>query len=122
MTTLWNELNLESKMSSFDFLWQLSEELIKPHILDQSQSTSMQKHVTDAMKEVFGGDFEPAPTQSLEVSQFDRSKWYVYMKKITGTNECKRKKNNFTKSKWSCIKCGKKLYKAHLFCVCESCK
>ena len=30
MTTLWNELNPESRMSSFDFLWQLGEELIKP--------------------------------------------------------------------------------------------
>ena len=69
MTTLWNELNPESKMSSFDFLWQLSEELIKPHILARSQSTGMQKHVTDAMKEVLGGDFEPALMQSLEVSQ-----------------------------------------------------
>ena len=30
MTTLWNELNPESRVSSFDFLWQLGEELIKP--------------------------------------------------------------------------------------------
>ena len=72
MTTLWNKLNPESKMSSFDFLWQLSEELIKPHILAQSQSTGMQKQVTDAMKKVLGGDFEPAPMQSLEVLQVDR--------------------------------------------------
>ena len=122
MTTLWNELNPESKMSSFDFLWQLGEELIKPHILARSQSTGMQKHVTDAMKEVLGGDFEPAPMQSLEVSQVDRSKCYVCMKEIAGTNEYKRKKNNLTKCKWSCIKCGKKLCKAHFFCVCESCK
>ena len=93
-----------------------------PTVRARQAKSGMQKHVTDAMKEVLGGDFEPAPMQSLEVSQVDRSKCYVCMKEIAGTNEYKRKKNNLTKCKWSCIKCGKKLCKAHFFCVCESCK
>ena len=53
MFTLWNEIHSDNKMGSFDFVWKLGEDLIKPHIQSRYQNvTGLQRSVVVAMKNV----------------------------------------------------------------------
>ena len=50
MFTLWNEIHSDNKMGSFDFVWKLGEDLIKPHIQRCYQNvTGLQRSVVIAM-------------------------------------------------------------------------
>ena len=45
--------NSDNKMGSFDFVWKLGEDLIKPHIQSRYQNvTRLQRSVAAAMKNV----------------------------------------------------------------------
>ena len=51
--TLWNEIHSDSKMGSFDFVWKLGEDLIKPHVQIRYQNaTGLQRSVVIAMKNI----------------------------------------------------------------------
>ena len=40
MFTLWKEIHSDNKMGSFDFVWKLSEDLIKPRIQSRYQNVT----------------------------------------------------------------------------------
>ena len=51
--TPWSEIHSDNKMGSFDFVWKLGEDLIKPHIQSRYQNvTRLQRSVAATMKNV----------------------------------------------------------------------
>ena len=53
MFTLWNEIHNDNKIRSFDFVWKLGKDLIKPHIQSRYQNVAgLQRSVVVAMKNV----------------------------------------------------------------------
>ena len=55
MNTLWNEMNPDKKVSSYDFLWELGQSPIKPHIEYSYQNRNgIQTDIVNAMKNFLG--------------------------------------------------------------------
>ena len=64
--TLWNEMRPTEKMCSYDFLWALSEQLIKPHVRRYDNRVGLKKPIVLAMdvlgvKEYVPVNFNPGP-------------------------------------------------------------
>lgn len=123
MNTLWNEMYPEKKMSSFDFLWALADELIKPWVQTRyNNRTGLQKHIVVAMMGVLGiEDYVP---DGFEVrNQADYKRCFQCLADLHGKKDYKKLKNKLGKHKFVCDgdACTKTLCKEHFKLYCNSC-
>lgn len=122
MNTLWNEIHPEKKekMSSYDFLWELGQSLIKPHIEYRYQNrVGIQTTIVKAMKEFLGiNDTDMVP----QVRTPDRKRCHFCLQVIQGAGS-KDKKNKLAKVKWQCqeANCGKSVCQNHFIVYCNPC-
>ena len=117
MFTLWNEIHSDIKMGSFNFVWKLGEDVIKPHIQSRYQNvTELQQSVFIGMKNV------------LEVKEYqqyvakegsDCKKCFYCIESIVQKPDYKAKKQKLAKCKWVCQKCGRTLCKDNFNSVCK---
>lgn len=119
MYTIWNELH-EEKFGSFDFLWSLGEDLIKPHMLTRYRTTiGLQRHITTAMQQFLGVKENPPRIEAVEKP--DRTRCYICVQELRRQPSYKKKKNRLTRCKWCCVICEKGLCKNHMRNVCGNC-
>ena len=119
MFTLWNEIQSDNKMGSFDFVWKLGEDLIKPHIQSRYQNvTGLQRSVVVAMKNVLEIEEDH---QYVAKEESDRKRCFYCIESILGKPDYKAKKQKLAKCKCVCQKYSRSLCKDHLNSVCNRC-
>ena len=119
MNTLWNEMNPDKKVSSYDFLWELGQSLIKPHIKYCYQNRNgIQTDIVNAMKNFFGIKGNQVP----EIRSPDRKRCYICLAAIQGEGS-KERKNKLAKVRCQCQadECGKTVCQQHFFLYCHPC-
>ena len=101
MNTLWNEMNPDKKVSSYDFLWELGQSLIKPHIEYRYQNRNgIQTDIVNATKNFLGIKDNKVP----EIRTPDRKRYYFCLAAIQGEGS-KERKNKLAKVRWQCQVC-----------------
>ena len=118
-TTLFREIKPEEKISSFDFLWTLGEQLITPHVQRRYiNSHGLQVNIINAMKLFLGQDVEqPA---ALEAPS-DRKRCFYCIEQLKGKPHYKEQKNKLGKSKHCCPSCQRTVCTKHASFVCNEC-
>ena len=121
MNTLWNEMNPDNKMCSYDFLWALSDELIKPFVqIRYNNRIGLPKHIVVAMMNVLGAQ-EYVPEDA--VVQVDKKRCYYCLAAIHGKPGYKKLKDKLGKFKFVCHgdDYEKTLCHDHLTLYCAPC-
>ena len=98
MITLWNEMNPDKKVSSYDFPWELGQSLIKSHIEYHYQNRNgIKTDIVNAMKNFLGIKDNQVP----EIRTPDRKGCYFCLAAIQGEGN-KERKNKLAKVRWQC--------------------
>ena len=119
MNTLWNEMNPDKTVSSYDFLWELGQSLIKPHIEYRYQNRDgIQTDSVNAMKNFLGIKGNQVP----EIRTLDRKGCNFCLAAIQGKGN-KERKNKLAKVRWQCqaADCGKTVCQQHFILYCHPC-
>ena len=119
MMTLWNAMYPTKKMNSYDFIWALSEQLIKPHVQRRFDNrVGLSKKIVFAMMDVLGVkelvpvNFNPGPPAA-------KRRCHECLKQATS----KEMKNKLGKFKFVCVGrgCDKTLCHEHMVIYCDTC-
>lgn len=121
--TLWNEMYPAEKLSSHDFLWALSDELIKPFVQRRYDNRiGLTKPIVLAMMDVLGIkeyvplNFNPGPPAP-------KRRCFFCLLRIHGEPHSKVLKDKLGKFKFICggTDCGKTLCHEHMNIHCDDC-
>ena len=113
-------MNLDKKVSSYDFLCELGQSLIKPHIEYRYQNRNgIQTDIVNEMKNFLGIKNNEVP----EIRMPNRKRCYFCLVAIQGERSNKERKNKLAKVRWQCQAddCGKTVCQQHFILYCHPC-
>lgn len=124
INTLWNEMNPTKKLLSYDLMWTLAEELIKPFIQHRFENrVGLAKHIVVAMANQLGvQDYTPAAALN-QVAEANKSQCYYCLADIHGKPGYKKLKDKLGKFRFVCSgdECAKTVCHNHMKLYCHPC-
>ena len=105
------------KITSYDFIWQLGESMIKPYIqYRRDNARYLRRNITSAMQKIV-----PQDKQNVERAGAERGRCHLCPESIQGKGY-KAKRQKLSKHTFSCNACGKTVCPTHLAATCNVCQ